>query len=262
MARTDSHGKFIWYELLTADMEAALGFYGKLLGWTSSDSGQSGMDYRYVSMNGEGVGGAMALTADMISGGAKPGWLGYVCVDDVDVSAANIAAGGGTICVPAQDIPNVGRFAMFLDPQGVPLYIMTPLPQSGESLSFDLGRVGHCSWNELSTTDQTAALAFYSTHFGWDWNSEQAMDMGPMGKYQFINHGGRGIGAIMPKMPQMPSPNWTYYFRVADIDAAISIIGALGGQVFHGPTEVPGDDWVINAMDPQGASFALVGAKK
>ena len=29
------------------------------------------------------------------------------------------------------------------------------------------------------------------------------------------------------------------------------------GSVMNGPTEVPGGDWIVNAMDPQGAAFSL-----
>jgi hypothetical protein len=29
------------------------------------------------------------------------------------------------------------------------------------------------------------------------------------------------------------------------------------GQILNGPMEVPGGDWIVNAMDPQGAAFAL-----
>jgi predicted enzyme related to lactoylglutathione lyase len=87
------------------------------------------------------------------------------------------------------------------------------------------------------------------------------MDMGPMGKYHFIKHGAM-IGAIMPRMPHMPVSAWTFYFRVADIDAAATAVAANGGQVMHGPIEVPGGDFSMNAMDPQGAMFALVGKRK
>lgn len=256
---SDTHGKFIWYELLTTDLEGALGFYEKVIGWETSESGQPGMDYRFIRMNGESVGGAMAITSDMASGGAKPGWLGYVCVDDVDASASAIAVEGAIICMGPQDIPNVGRFAMFLDPQGVPLYIMTPLPQNGESRSFDRSLLGHCSWNELATSDHAAAFEFYSKAFGWVKSGE--MDMGPMGIYQFIAVGDEGIGAMCNTAPEGPAPNWNYYFRVANIDAAEEAIISNGGQVLIGPHAVPDGDWIILGKDPQGASFALVSTK-
>lgn len=254
----DTHGKFIWYELLTTDLDDAAGFYEKLLGWKSSDSGQSSLDYRLFSMNGQAIGGAMAITADMAAGGARPGWLGYICVDDVDASARAIAEDGATICMEPRDIPDIGRFAMFIDPQGVPLYMMTPLPQEGESSSFDRSMPGHCSWNELATSNQEAAFEFYSRAFGWKKSGE--MDMGAMGIYQFIAHGDQGIGAMCTN-PSGAPPNWNYYFRVENIDEAAKTIASGGGQVLMGPHEVPDGDWIILGKDPQGASLALVGAK-
>ena len=35
-----------------------------------------------------------------------------------------------------------------------------------------------------------------------------------------------------------------------------------GGKIMMGPMEVPGGDWIIQGTDPQGAFFALVGAKQ
>jgi len=94
--------------------------------------------------------------------------------------------------------------------------------------------------------------------FGWVKDGE--MDMGPLGKYEFLRHG-ETIGAVMPKPPQAPAAGWNYYFRVDDIDRAVDAIGANGGTVVHGPQEVPGGDFSLNAVDPQGAMFALVGKR-
>jgi hypothetical protein len=49
---------------------------------------------------------------------------------------------------------------------------------------------------------------------------------------------------------------------VADIDAAKSAVEDAGGSLMMGPMEVPTGDWIIQGTDPQGAFFALVGAKQ
>ena len=77
---TNNHGDFIWYELLTTDADAAGDFYGKVVGWTSTSSGQPGMDYRFFSSgdgsdNKDGVGGYMAITPEMAAGGARQKFL-------------------------------------------------------------------------------------------------------------------------------------------------------------------------------------------
>lgn len=263
--KSNQRGDFIWYELITNDADAAQNFYGALLGWTFQDSGQGDMDYRMFSAKGEGVGGFMALNSEMAAGGMRPCWLGYILVDDVDAAAAALKNAGGAIHREAWDIPGVGRVAFVADPQGAMFYIMKPTPPAGSAktastaFSYDVPMVGHCAWNELATTDQDAAIAGYTRLFGW--RQEGEMDMGPMGKYKFLYQGDKMLGAAMKKPDGMPVPMWTYYFRVSSIDAAIATIKAHQGQVCNGPHEIPGGDYTINAIDPQGAMFALVGGR-
>jgi predicted enzyme related to lactoylglutathione lyase len=86
------------------------------------------------------------------------------------------------------------------------------------------------------------------------------MDMGPMGKYQFIAHNGVTVGAMMQRPEAVPVPTWCYYFWVESIAAAKAAVEAHGGQVVNGPHEVPGELWIIQGIDPQGALFSLVGS--
>ncbi len=264
---TNKHGDFIWYELMTSDADAAGDFYGKVVGWTSTKADQAEMDYRFFSSgdgsnNDDGVGGYMALTPEMCAGGARPSWVGYIAVDDVDASVASITAAGGALFMPATDLDGVGRMAMVADPQGAPFYVMKgSSDEASHSFAALEPKLGHCAWNELMTADPEAAKAFYGALFGW--TKEGEMDMGPLGKYEFLQaSGGRfALGAVMPKMPEMPVSLWTYYFRVANIDRAAETIEANGGTILAEPTEIPGGEYSLNAMDPQGAAFGLVGPR-
>jgi predicted enzyme related to lactoylglutathione lyase len=262
----NKQGDFIWYELLTDDADAAQAFYGEVLGWQVTDSGVANMDYRILQAtdpdSGEvnPVAGLMQITPEMQDGGARPLWLGYIAVDDVDASVGRIVAAGGNLRMPATDIPDVGRIAMVTDPQGTPFYVMRGSSEDTSlAFAFDRPRVGHCAWNELSTTDPEAAKRFYFEEFGWQKDDE--MDMGEMGAYEFLRHGGI-IGALMRKPDNLPQSLWQYYFRVADIDQAAAKITAAGGQVLYGPEQVPGGDHIIQGMDPQGTAFSLVGARQ
>ena len=121
-----------------------------------------------------------------------------------------------------------------------------------------MGTPGHIGWHELHTSDWEQAYGFYSGLYGWE--KGQAMDMGEMGTYQIVTEGGEQFGAMF-NSPQTPRPMWLFYFNVASIDAAVETVKAGGGQVINGPMEVPGGQWIINGVDPQGAMFALVGAR-
>ena len=65
----------------------------------------------------------------------------------------------------------------------------------------------------------------------------------------------------MTKPPEVPATFWSYYFNVNSVDAALARVKEGNGQVLMGPMLVPGDDWVAQCLDPQGALFGLVGAK-
>ena len=67
---------------------------------------------------------------------------------------------------------------------------------------------------------------------------------------------------MMKKPDHVPVSVWNYYFTVEGIDAGAERIKKAGGQVLIGPHEVPGGQWIVQGMDPQGANFALLSATK
>ncbi len=51
-------------------------------------------------------------------------------------------------------------------------------------------------------------------------------------------------------------PQWLFYFRVANIEAALATVRARGGAVV-GPMPTSSGDLVAACNDPQGAAFGL-----
>jgi hypothetical protein len=261
----NQHGDFVWYELITPDPDAAEAFYGPMLGWSFTKTAHPGRDYRYFAVGDAGVGGIMQTPSEAPM---PPAWLGYVGVDDVDKMVESVEQGGGQVHMPAFDLEGIGRMAIVADPQGAAFYVMDIGPEESHAFSWDAPRPGHCAWNELATADPNAAKQFYGQRFGWVKDGE--MDMGPIEKYEFLRHTGRGeegsmhamLGAVMPKMPDMLVSAWTYYFRVPDIDAAVAHTTANRGRILVEPMEIPGGEFSFNGLDPQGAAFGLVGPRK
>ena len=185
---------------------------------------------------------------------APPFWAMYIGVPKLEEARAHIERLGGKAHTEVITIPDVGRLQMMMDPQGAAFYIMQP--SSGEQRAEGAPAVGDASWHELMTTDWRAAMKFYEEVFGW--KPSQAMDTG-MGTYQMFDRPHGMIGGMMNRPAEMANvpPNWQIYFRVPDVHAAAERIKASGGKILNGPMEVPGGDWVVNAMDPQGAAFGL-----
>jgi predicted enzyme related to lactoylglutathione lyase len=252
----NQHGSPIWYELMTPDPVGAKAFYDHVAGWTIEAEPAGPADYRMISTPAGLLGGVLRLTDDMQAFGARPSWLLYVGVDDVDATAAKARELGGHTHVPPTDIPGIGRFALLADAQGAPFYIMRTT-STETSTVFAEHQLGRCGWNELSTTDVSAALTFYGALFGWE--NRETMDMGPMGGYHFIDLGALRLGAVA-EMKDRPA-HWTMYFNVPDMDVAVERVLAGGGSIDMGPHQVPTGQRIVLGTDPQKAGFALVAPK-
>jgi uncharacterized protein len=212
------------------------------------------MDYRIAHVGDAPIGGlmpAMDLTADK-----NPAWRGYIGVDDVDAMAARVHEAGGSVGYGPEDIPQVGRFAVCADPQGATFVLFRGDGDPAPAIASETP--GAMGWHELTGSDWQAAWDFYAGLFGWA--KEQAVDMGAMGTYQTFTIHGVHAGGMMT-VPGQP-PAWRYYITVDDIDAAAGRITDGGGTIQMGPHEVPGGAWIVMALDPQGAPFAVAGAKK
>jgi len=248
--------EFVWFDLITPDRGAALAFYGGLLGW-SYDEKDAPQYTEIVASGPHRIGGVVPLSAEMAAHGARPGWLGYVGVADINASIAAIVEGGGKLHRAAAEIPDVGRFAVVADAQGAVFQLFEGqgalTPPAAPPMT-----PGHPAWSELHTTDGPAALDFYTSRFGW--TLADTVDLGPAGLYRVFAVGGAQRGGVMTSgAPGVPF--WLFYFAHADIDAAAAAIPAAGGTVHMGPHEVPGGGWVLAASDPQGAGFALIGPR-
>jgi predicted enzyme related to lactoylglutathione lyase len=252
--------QFVWYELMTSDASAAVSFYEAAIGWKAKDSGMPGdMPYTLMCVGDAQVAGVMGTPPELAAMGAPPTWSGYIAVDDVDAMEARLLKAGGKVLRPAQDIPNVGRFAVVADPQGAAFMLFTPRP-GDPPVSPPAGAPGTAGWRELMSADWKAGFEFYSSLFGW--KKGEGMDMGEMGTYQLFEIDGVPSGGMMNKMPDMPASYWRYYFNVEAVDAATERIVAHGGTITMPAQQVPGGNWVVQARDPQGAIFSVLSMVK
>ncbi len=253
-----NEGRFVWYELMTKDLAGARDFYTKLVGWTAVDGQMPGRPYAMFKQGDAQVAGLMELPEDARAMNAPPCWLGYVAVDDVDAALEKAKALGGSAPKPAMEIPDVGRFALIMDPQGAALMLFTPAASS-KGTARTPGQPGHVGWHELYARDGAAVFDFYAAMFGWE--KKRAMDLGPMRVYQTFGLGDEELGGVMSMPPGVPMPHWKYYLGVGNIDEAAARVKASGGTIQMEPHEIPGGGFITAGTDPQGASFALLGRR-
>ena len=247
MSNAEVRGRFVWHELLTTDTAAAAAFYPRILPWRTQPSNMPG--YTLFMAGSAQVAGYMELPEGADSAPAH--WMMYVGTPDVDATCRQAQALGARVCKAPSDIPNVGRFAVLADPQGATFAVFTP----GSGPPPSAPEFGGFSWHELATTDVEAALRFYGQLFGW--TKGVGHDMGAMGVYQLVEHGGVAVGGMCNTQGPQTPPSWLSYVHVADSGRAVAAVKAAGGRLLHGPVEVPGGSWIALFLDPQGGAFAV-----
>lgn len=119
-------GQVAWDELVTSDPGTVKAFYGKVYGWAVGEMDMGPMGTYYLFKDGaKDVGGMMKMPASAPPG-SPPMWLSYVAVADTDRTLAGAVAAGARVGMDAFDVPGVGRLAMFIDPQGAMIALLTP----------------------------------------------------------------------------------------------------------------------------------------
>jgi predicted enzyme related to lactoylglutathione lyase len=232
-------GTICWVDLVVEDPAAAKAFYGGLFGWEYEGPD----DYAIAQRDG----GAVAAILPKPDPSMPPHWNTYVSVEDAEATAAEAQRLGATILLPAGDVGESGRVAVFQDPQGAVLSLWQPGQDFGASV---VNGPGLLSWNDLLSPDPAASAAFYGELFGWE-----ITEIAP-GQYWSIANAGARNGGMMP-VPPRAHPAWNLYFGSTDAAATVAQAQALGGSLVMGPMEVPGGTFAI-IRDPQNAVFSIV----
>ncbi len=162
MSQDTPRGRFVWYDVMTTDPDAAIAFYTQLVGWGTMPW-QGDRPYTVVTRGETPIGGVMQLPKEAADAGAPSHWLAYVAVPNVDATAEQAKDLGATLLVAPGDIPDVGRFMVCSDLQGaVPAAFQ---PGGDHPMGEGPPQPGEFSWHELAATDhqvRSASLAPYS----------------------------------------------------------------------------------------------------
>lgn len=113
---------------------------------------------------------------------------------------------------------------------------------------------GHFVWHDLMTTDTDGAIAFYRGVVGWGTRAWDDSD------YTMWTAGKNPVGGVVTldeEAARNIPPHWLAYTTVPDTDAVGEKASELGGQILHGPADIPTVGRFAVMADPQGAVFAV-----
>jgi predicted enzyme related to lactoylglutathione lyase len=115
-------GHFDWNELLSPEPARAAAFYEQALGYTQSTMPMPNGTYYILEQSGAPRAGVMQTPVPQL----PSHWLQYLVVDDTDSAAARATRSGGRVAMPAMDVPDIGRFAVLVDPLGAAFGVIKP----------------------------------------------------------------------------------------------------------------------------------------
>ena len=235
-------GKFIWHDLLTADVEKAEDFYGSLLGWSFVKQGS----YTVIMNKEQAIGGIVEVQPqDKKVHAAR--WLASLSVPDVEKAVAIVRRFGGVINEGPVELENRGRGALVRDPQGAQLVL---LHSSGGDPEDADPEIGAWLWVELLTNDSQASLKFYEELGGYeiiDWEND----------YWLLKKENKWRGGIRLVAEQDLEVRWIPTLRVADTVVTSQYAVMLGGRVLIKPGDVSHNESAALIEDPSGALFAV-----
>ena len=117
---------------------------------------------------------------------------------------------------------------------------------------------GNFCWIHLATTDAAASKDFYAQLMGWTYTDAPA---GPDMVYTMAQKDGKNVVGLYEMDAGMREqgipPHWESFIAVADVDAAVERVKAVGGSLIQEPFDVFDAGRTAVAVDPTGAVFAL-----
>lgn len=240
-------GKFVWFEHFSNDVDQARRFYEAFVDWRVTAM-PIGLEFYHLALNGkDALGGFRQMPP-----GGRPGWVGYLSVDNVDESCAAAQAAGARVLLAPTSFPPMGRGAWLVDPTGGVFSIWTAA--LGDRPDVTPLPAGDWCWNELVTPDPETALAFYRRVFGYE---SRPVPRPQGGVYtRLLADGIERAGIVACPLPDMPA-HWVPFLNVPSVDTMLERADALGAKIIVPARTVQGIGRYGMVQDPTGATVAV-----
>jgi predicted enzyme related to lactoylglutathione lyase len=238
-------GKFVWFDLITPDPQAAQSFYGKVFGWSFQPvAGAS--DYTAIAAGGKLIGGVFQPAA----GPAGTRWLGFVSVRDVRKATTRLGSMGFTTVLPATQVPGRGTQAVVRDPQGAIVGLLKS--STGDPRDEPVGP-GEFFWVDLYARDVVTASAAYAA-IGYNVVPTDEY----LGERMLLESSGYARAGITQLPSDARQPGWLPYVQVEDVAATVAAAQSAGGKVLMAPDDAVLDGNVAVIGDPLGGVIGVI----
>ena len=201
--RTPLLGKFVWRDLVTENPDAVKPFYAALFGW-EFEEGRALARPTPWSSPAASTSPASARRVATQPDQPVSQWLSFMSVADVDRAAEQTRAAGGSVVAGPLDLPNIGRGAVVLDPDGAPLGLLRS--SIGDPADTPTPALNRFLWTEHLSRDPQASADFYAALVGFE---VRKSDFG--GKPYWVLVKGRERAGLLRNPIAVDRPIWLAY---------------------------------------------------
>jgi uncharacterized protein len=245
-------GRFVWYDLMTKDVDAAKRFYGALLGWRFEDTKRGDKPYVIARIASDPVAGLVDVSSMPDAG---PQWLSFMAVANVDQTVGMVKSGGGKVLIEPREIASIARAAIVTDPQGAPLGLAQLHRDIRGVVDPEHAVLSRFFWQEYLAEDAAKALAFYTRLAGY---TSTITDTRLGVEYHVLRTATRPRAGLF-QLPESSDvlPSWLPYVLVDDPDALAAKVPGLGGKIVVPAAQERRNGSLAVIADPGGALLAL-----
>ncbi|WP_424889037.1 VOC family protein [Streptomyces sp. XH2] len=258
-----SPGSVVWFEIGTADPEAAQGFYGSLLGWTFQAVPAAG-GHPYTLITAPGAALPMGGIREPAPDGEETMCLS-VRSTDVEADMARLTDLGAKPAGSVGPATDGGPCARLRDPRGTLFSVWQAAGNAADDPAGAGGAAGipgpgSLGWFEIGTTDIEASKTFYAKAFGWDYIRDTGVRSRPYFAVVAPGHE-RGSGGLVDTSGTKDAEGARDYavpqFLTADVPATIAKAKTLGATVEAGPETTAYGLTHARLTDPRGLRFLV-----
>ncbi|HZJ33615.1 MAG TPA: VOC family protein [Vicinamibacterales bacterium] len=246
-ANNVANGRFVWHDLVTADVMKSRAFYGQLFGWTFEAGAGIDPGYTIIKHQGQQIGGIVPREGTNVTAQ----WLSYVVVADVDATAKSFERGGGRLFRGPLNARKDLRVAVVADAQGASVGLVSRGPNVRDDGAVPA--VNRWLWVEYVARDPDAALSFLGESLGFEHEVGETRDAFT---YYLLKTDRPRVGLFRSPWPR-DSSAWLPYVRVADPARTAAHVVELGGTVLVPPGPRVRNGSLAIVLDPEGAPIAL-----
>lgn len=239
------HGKLVWADLYTGDVEASIAFYSDTFGWTIKAFADNSPKYHIFYDGEQPIAGLLARDSKR-NKTDNALWVGSIDTDNVLNRTERSAKNNANIIISPHDFKLYGQRAVLADPQGGVIAL----------LQLDLTNKNHkeistkWDWAQLFSTNVKQAAAFYQDSF--DYTIESVSDM--ENSVYLIQ--AEMVQASIVKLPESfeQRDRWVNFIEVNNLQSIVSKATANGATVLYKPAE----QGLAIISDPNGALLGLI----